>query len=146
MKCDEIFVALSMLEKERGIPQDFMMEKIVQALTTAYKKDHPGVENVYVDVNEAKKDLRTGELAGAEALRRRNASSGRMIFPDQFIPLFERNGFCVKLDLYMVEQACRQIRSWMDRGIDPIPISVNQSKLLFFEPNYVQALTELVKT
>ena len=58
MKCDEIFVALSMLEKERGIPQDFMMEKIVQALTTAYKKDHPGVENVYVDVNEAKKDLR----------------------------------------------------------------------------------------
>ena len=58
MKCDEIFVALSMLEKERGIPQDFMMEKIVQALTTAYKKDNPGVENVFVDVNEAKKDLR----------------------------------------------------------------------------------------
>ena len=58
MKCDEIFVALSMLEKERGIPQDFMMEKIVQALTTAYKKDHPGVENVYVDVNQAKKELK----------------------------------------------------------------------------------------
>ncbi len=58
MKCDEIFVALSMLEKERGIPQDFMMEKIVQALTTAYKKDHVGVENVYVDVNTEKKDLR----------------------------------------------------------------------------------------
>ena len=95
---------------------------------------------------QAKKDLRTGELAGAEALVRWNASDGRMIFPDQFIPLFERNGFCVKLDLYMVEQACRQIRSWMDRGIDPIPISVNQSKPLFFEPNYVQALTELVQT
>ena len=58
MKCDEIFVALAMLEKERGIPQDFMMEKIVQALTTAYKKDHVGVENVYVDVNTQKKDLK----------------------------------------------------------------------------------------
>ncbi len=58
MKCDEIFAALAMLEKERGIPQDFMMEKIVQALTTAYKKDHPGVENVDVDVNEAKRDLK----------------------------------------------------------------------------------------
>ena len=54
MKCDEIFAALDMLEKERGIPQDFMMEKIVQALTTAYKRDHEGVENVIVDVNEAK--------------------------------------------------------------------------------------------
>ena len=95
---------------------------------------------------QAKKDLNTGELAGAEALVRWNASSGRMIFPDQFIPLFEQNGFCVKLDLYMVEQACRQIRSWLDRGIEPIPISVNQSKLLFFEPSYVQALTELVQT
>ena len=58
MKCDEIFVALAMLEKERGIPQKFMMEKIVQALTTAYKKDHPGVENVYVDVDQEKKDLK----------------------------------------------------------------------------------------
>ena len=58
MKCDEIFVALAMLEKERGISQSFMMEKIVQALTTAYKKDHPGVENVQVDVDQEKKDLR----------------------------------------------------------------------------------------
>ena len=40
MKCEEIFVALAMLEKERGIPQTFMMGKIIQALTTAYKRDH----------------------------------------------------------------------------------------------------------
>ena len=58
MKCDEIFAALAMLEKERGISQSFMMDKIVQALTTAYKKDHPGVENVFVDVNEAKRELK----------------------------------------------------------------------------------------
>ena len=49
MKCDEIFAALAMLEKERGISQDFMMDKIVQALTTAYKKDHPELEDVRVD-------------------------------------------------------------------------------------------------
>ena len=58
MKCEEIFAALEMLEKERGIPQDFMMGKIIQALTAAYKKDHEDVENVIVDVNEEKKDLR----------------------------------------------------------------------------------------
>ena len=58
MKCEEIFAALELLEKERGIPQDFMMGKIIQALTAAYKKDHEGVENVIVDVNEEKKDLR----------------------------------------------------------------------------------------
>ena len=58
MKCDEIFLALAMLEKERGISQEFMMTKIVQALTTAYKRDHEGVENVIVDVDEEKHDLR----------------------------------------------------------------------------------------
>ena len=58
MKCDEIFAALAMLEKERGIPQSFMMGKIIQALTAAYKRDHEGVEYVVVDVDEEKKDLK----------------------------------------------------------------------------------------
>ena len=58
MKCDEIFAALAMLEKERGIPQSFMMGKIIQALTTAYKRDHEGVENVVVDVDEGKRELK----------------------------------------------------------------------------------------
>jgi len=58
MKCQEIFEALAMLEKERGIPQNFMMGKIIQALTTAYKRDHEGVENVIVDVDEEKQELK----------------------------------------------------------------------------------------
>ncbi|WP_295587121.1 transcription termination factor NusA [uncultured Oscillibacter sp.] len=54
----EIFAALELLEKERGIPQSFMMDKIIQALTTAYKRDHDGVENVIVDVDEAHHTLK----------------------------------------------------------------------------------------
>ena len=58
MKCEEIFAALAMLEKERGIPQNFMMGKIIQALTTAYKRDHEGVENVIVDVDDEHHELK----------------------------------------------------------------------------------------
>ena len=58
MNCAEIFAALAMLEKERGIPQTFMMDKIIQALTTAYKRDHEGVENVIVDVDEEHQTLK----------------------------------------------------------------------------------------
>jgi len=58
MNCAEIFTALAMLEKERNIPQSFMMDKIIQALTTAYKRDHEGVENVVVDVDEAHQALK----------------------------------------------------------------------------------------
>ena len=58
MNPSEIFAALAMLEKERGIPQTFMMEKIIQAITTAYKRDHDGVENVIVDVDEEHQTLK----------------------------------------------------------------------------------------
>ena len=54
----EIFAALALLEKERGIPQSFMLEKIIQAIIAAYKKDHPGVDNVIVDADETKQTLR----------------------------------------------------------------------------------------
>ena len=58
MNIPEIFAALSMLEKERGIPQTFMMDKIIQAVTTAYKRDHKDVENVIVDVDEEHQRLK----------------------------------------------------------------------------------------
>ena len=54
----EIFAALELLEKERGIPQSFMLDKIIQALTTAYKRDHDGVENVIVDVDEVRHTMK----------------------------------------------------------------------------------------
>ena len=58
MNIPEIFAALTMLEKERGIPQTFMMDKIIQAVTTAYKRDHKDVENVIVDVDEEHQRLK----------------------------------------------------------------------------------------
>ncbi|MGI6007897.1 MAG: EAL domain-containing protein [Ruminococcus sp.] len=94
---------------------------------------------------QPKQDLQSNTLAGAEALVRWITDDGKIIYPDQFIPLFEKNGFCVKLDIYMVEQACRQIRSWMDQGIKPIPISVNQTKLLFYKSDYVRTLVSLLR-
>ena len=58
MNIPEIIAALAMLEKERGIPQTFMMDKIIQAVTTAYKRDHKDVENVIVDVDEEHQRLK----------------------------------------------------------------------------------------
>ena len=49
----EIFAALKQLEKERGIPTDYLIEKITQALVAAYKKDRDGyTDNVFVTLDE----------------------------------------------------------------------------------------------
>ena len=94
---------------------------------------------------QPKFDVRTGRIGGAEALVRWFTEEGKMIYPNQFIPLFESNGFCARLDMYMVEQVCRQIRKWTDDGIEPIPISVNQSKLLFYEEDYIENLCGILE-
>ncbi len=50
----EFFAAIALIEQEKGIPKSYMMEKITQALITAYKRDHEGItDNVMIDANEA---------------------------------------------------------------------------------------------
>ena len=90
-------------------------------------------------------DLRQKSLSGAEALVRWVVDGKQMISPDQFIPIFEHNCFCIRLDYYMVEQACKQIRAWLDAGLAPVPISVNQSKLLFYEEDYVERICDITR-
>ena len=94
---------------------------------------------------QPKFELKNGTLYGAEALVRWIPADGHIIYPDQFISLFEGNGFCTQLDMYMFRQVCRQIRAWMDQGLEPLPVSINQSKLLFYEEGYVDKLTGLLE-
>ena len=93
---------------------------------------------------QPKIDLNTGKVGGAEALVRWIPDSGDMICPGQFIPIFENNGFCSNLDMYMVERVCRQIRDWIDAGVRPVPLSVNQSKLLFYEADYIDRMKTIL--
>ena len=67
-------------------------------------------------------------IHGAEALVRWIHPTKGMIMPYRFIPLFERNGFITRMDAYMWEEACRLLRSWIDEGLVPVPISVNISR------------------
>lgn len=94
---------------------------------------------------QPKVDLKTGKIAGAEALVRWIKEDGDMIYPDQFIPIFEQNGFDVQLDLYVCDRIGKKIREWCDRGISPISISVNQSKRLFNRPDYIEQLSEILE-
>ena len=89
-------------------------------------------------------DLRDQSIARAEALVRWELPDGTIIYPDQFIALFEQNGFSTELDFYMFEQACKTVRNWIDNGYEPIAISVNQTRTLLSYPHYVHRLKEIL--
>ena len=77
---------------------------------------------------QPKIQLSTDELVGAEALVRWNSQKLGIVTPDNFIPLFERNGFITKLDFYVYDKVFDFIKRQLDAGRDIVPISVNMSR------------------
>ncbi len=81
-------------------------------------------------------------IAGAEALVRWQDGTS-FISPGAFIPLFERNGFIAKLDMYIFERVCEIINKWMNMGIQPVTVSVNFSRYHLNNPYFVSELCNL---
>ena len=90
----------------------------------------------FVPFLQPKYELEGESIAGAEALVRWIDPEEGMIYPNEFIPLFEANGFIVELDLYMFEEVCKLVERWSKEGHPIIPISVNLSRSHFEIPNF----------
>ena len=87
-----------------------------------------------------------GILAGAEALGRwMDSKSGCMIYPSDFIPLFERNGFITKLDLYIFEHCCQLLHQWKEEGKTLVPLSVTFSRLHFADIHLTENMSEITQ-
>ncbi len=86
--------------------------------------------------------LEDEQIYGGEALVRwKNADT--LISPDEFIPLFEQNGFITKLDMYVFESVCKMQRAWINSGYTVVPISVNFSRLHIFNPQFARTLADI---
>ena len=95
---------------------------------------YPAVKNhEFHPFFQAKVDMRTGKLVGFEALCRW-IHDGRFIFPDQFIPVLDKEGLIHELDITIFRETCSAIKRWKDMGLNPPRISSNFSrKNLFIE-------------
>lgn len=81
-------------------------------------------------------------IGGAEALVRWMSAEG-MIYPDEFISLFEKNGFIIQLDLWVFEEVCLRIRAWLDAGLTPVKVSVNCSRVQLKNPLFLERYIEI---
>lgn len=95
---------------------------------------------------QPKFNLETNKICGAEALVRWNRPGVGIIPPNDFIPIFEENGFIIDLDYYMYEKVCRNIRSLLDRGKHVVPISVNFSRIHLKNRTLIHTLTSVIQT
>lgn len=90
-------------------------------------------------------DINQGKIVGGESLVRWIHGEKGMISPGVFIPVMESHGFIADLDMIVWDKVCKWLRSCIDRGYKPVPISVNVSRIDIFSldvPSYIISLVE----
>ena len=92
---------------------------------------------------QPKIDIITNKLAGAEALCRW-LHDGRLVPPMEFIPILEKNTDICKLDFYMIDHVCRDIRKWLDEGKKVVKVSVNLSRKHMLDVDLVKHVMEII--
>lgn len=98
--------------------------------------------NEFEVVYQPKILVKNEKIVGAEALVRWK-KDGQTISPGDFIPLFEKNKFIIKLDLYVFEQACKDIASWNEK-YDFVPtVSINVSKEHFNNEDFIKEYVKI---
>ena len=147
MMCDRAILALNRIKKHYGkyvsMYDDSLRatllreQQILDTMETALK------ERQFQVYYQPKYDIESNHISGAEALVRWIHPEYGFMSPGEFIPLFERNGFISKLDYYVWEETCKNLRKWKDEGRRPISVSVNISRRDFDAPDLAEQIMNL---
>ena len=122
--------------KESLYNRKFIEENMQTAIT----------ERQFLMYLQPKYSITKNEIIGAEALVRWYHPERGMIYPDQFIPIIEENGFIKKVDYYIWAEACHFIKRCKDAGILSCPVSVNVSRIHLRDNECIQVLSDMIKS
>lgn len=124
---------------EEGMKTSVLNNKYIEDYMEKALENHE-----FVMYLQPKYSIEKNVIVGAEALVRWFQKDKGVKQPNQFIPVFEKNGFIKKMDAYIWEVACKTIRRWIDRGMTPLPISVNVSRVHLNSGAFISTLNQLV--
>lgn len=149
INCDRAFLAISEIKGKYGKNLAFFEDDLQNHLLNEQRiietMERGLEENQFQVFYQPKHETVTGHIAGAEALVRWNHPEYGFMAPNQFIPLFERNGFITKLDFFVLEQVCKDIKRWQQDGLPLIPISVNVSRFDFLDEGCIQKQLDFIE-
>lgn len=125
-----------------------MRDKLISSMETIEAFPDAVKNNEFLVYYQPKVNAKERRLVGTEALVRwrKDLKDGisTVISPGVFIPIFEQNGFIRQLDFYVLETVCRDIRRWIDEGIEPVCVSVNFSKKHFSSESIADDIKAIV--
>lgn len=117
--------------------RQLMNKKIENEIVPALKN---GELKLFV---QPKVDMTNGKIVGGEALVRWVRPDKTMVSPGEFIPVLETDGFIINVDYYMWEQVFAFIADMLENRQQPVPISINVSRVHAYDTDFMQVLKEL---
>lgn len=130
----------------RGRQMEFFNTEMYEEYSFQREVEHRSVDAIQRDEFELdflpKIDLKTGGFCGAGAQVRWILGDGRSLGREEFLPLFEEERSS-QLDLYLFEKLCITLRSWLDEGLEVLPVTIRQTRQLFYRTDYVDNLVEI---
>ena len=118
----------------RGLIRHFTeaMEEAARRRVTLGCELHAAIDGGQLRlVYQPQLDAATGTIIGAEALVRWDHPVRGVVGPSEFIPISESVGLATAIGRWVIEDACRQIRTWLDSGLSPPPVAINLSATHF---------------
>ncbi len=94
---------------------------------------------------QPKMDLETEAITGAEALIRWRQPGRGIVLPEKFIPIAEQCGYIVPIGRWVLLEACRQTRSWLDADLVPMSVAINVSAVELRAKDFVQGLQAVLR-
>lgn len=101
-------------------------------------------EKQFIVYYQPKHESTSEKVVGAEALVRWIHPDFGFISPGDFIPIFEKNGFVTRVDKYVLETVCADLRRMIDEGKKVVPVSINVSQVDFDHSNLVEEVERIV--
>ncbi|MBL4783333.1 MAG: EAL domain-containing protein [Porticoccaceae bacterium] len=87
----------------------------------------------------------SGKLVGVEALVRWNHPERGLVSPAEFIPLAEESGLILPMSDWIMNQACRQTKTWVDSGLEPFMVSINLSGMQFRQSDFKENVQKIIQ-
>uniref|UniRef100_C6E198 Response regulator receiver modulated diguanylate cyclase/phosphodiesterase with PAS/PAC sensor(S) n=1 Tax=Geobacter sp. (strain M21) TaxID=443144 RepID=C6E198_GEOSM len=87
----------------------------------------------------------TGLVVGIEALVRWNSKELGLVEPGRFLPLAEEIGLVIQIDQWVMREACRQHKLWLDAGLPPVTLAINISGQQFMKNELLETVTSVLK-
>lgn len=123
--------------------QRYMMEQTNDENELAYQFINAIQNNKFKVYYQPRINIETNQVCGGEALVRWERD-GQLYMPETFLLTLERSGLIATLDFFVMEQVCKDLAAWKEKGLPVVPISSNFSKMNLRDKNFVHRIMTII--